>query len=193
MGLKGVAGGQYDYHKLKVSVFQRIFLSQLGFADVSVGGGRIWGTLPFPLLEIPNADQTYLVTPNSYNLMNDLEFISDKYVNLSIDQRFHGFFLNKIPLIKKLRMRELARFKLLYGGLSAGNRPENNPSLLHFPLDREGRTATFSLEKQPYMEVSVGLENILNIIRLEYVRRLSYLNHPDSRQQGLRFSVAFDF
>ncbi len=193
IGVKGLAGGQYDYHKLKLSAFQRFFLSQLGFADISLSGGHIWGTVPFPLLEIPTADQTYLVTPNSYNLMNDLEFISDKYITLRVDQRFQGFFLNKVPLLNKLGMRELVRFKLLYGGLRTENRPENNPSLLLFPLDREGRTATFSLEKQPYMEISLGLENILNIIRLEYIHRLSYLDHPDIRRQGLRFSVAFDF
>ncbi len=193
MGVKGLLGGEYNYHAVRLDILKRVFLSQLGFADVNLGTGYIFGTLPYPLLDIPNASQTYVLTPDSYNLMNNLEFVSDQYIKLSIEHRLHGFVLNKIPLIKKLKIRELIGYKMLYGNVRPENRPENNPGVFLLPMDSDGNATTFTLERRPYMEASVGLENILNVLRIEYVRRLSYLNHPDIDRGGFRFSVKVDF
>ncbi|MGK6352457.1 DUF5686 family protein [Parapedobacter sp. DT-150] len=193
MGIKGLFGGQYSYHAFRLNVFKRVFLSQLGLADVNIGTGYIFGTLPYPLLDIPNASQTYVMTPDSYSLMNNLEFVSDQYIKLSMEYRPHGFILNKIPLLKKLKIRELAGFKLLYGSIRDENHPENNPSVFRLPTDQDGNATTFTLTRRPYMEASVGVENILNVLRVEYVRRLSYLNHPDIDKGGIRFSAKIDF
>ncbi len=193
MGLKGLLGGAYSYHALRMNVFKRVFLSQLGLADVNLGAGYIFGTLPFPLLDIPNASQTYVLTPDAYAMMNNLEFVSDQYVKLNIDYRPHGFILNKIPLIKKLKIREVLGFRTLYGAIRPENHPQHNPNAFLFPTDADGQPTTFTLEKKPYMEASAGLENILQVLRVEYVRRLSYLNHPNVDKGGIRFSVKLDF
>ena len=193
MGIKDLLGGEYSYHALRLDVFKRIFLSQLGFADVNLGSGYIFGTLPYPLLDIPNASQSYVLTPDTYNLMNNLEFVSDQYLKLSIEYRPHGFILNKIPLVKALKIRELLGFRLLYGDVRPENRPENNPRVFLLPTDIDGNPTTFTLERKPYMEASAGVENILNVLRVEYVRRLSYLNHPEIDKGGIRFSVKVDF
>lgn len=193
MGLKDFWGGEYDYHAVRLDIFKRVFLSQLGFADINLGTGYIFGTVPFPLLDIPNAGKTYLLEPDSYALLNNLEFVSDQYIKLSIEHRLHGFILNKIPLLKKLKIREVVGFKLLYGDVRPENRPENNPRVFLLPMDKHGNPSTFTLERKPYMETSFGLENILNVLRVEYVRRLSYLNHPDIDKGGIRFSVKLDF
>ncbi|SEL81433.1 DUF5686 and carboxypeptidase-like regulatory domain-containing protein [Parapedobacter koreensis] len=193
MGLSGILGGEYNYHALRLNVFKRVFLSQLGLADVNVGTGYIFGTVPYPLLDIPNASQTYVLTPDAFSLMNNLEFVSDQYIKLNIEYRLHGFILNKIPLLKKLKIRELAGFKLLYGNVRPENQPQHNPDVFLLPTDEQGRATTFALTRKPYMEASVGLENILNVLRVEYVRRLSYLDHPDIDKGGIRFSVKVDF
>lgn len=193
MGVKGLLDGEYSYHALRLDVFKRVFLSQLGMADISLGSGYIFGTLPYPLLDIPNASQSYVLTPDAYQLMNNLEFVSDQYIKLSIEYRPHGFILNKIPFIKTLKIRELAGFRLLYGNVRPENRPENNPRVFLLPTDIAGSTTTFTLEQKPYMEASAGVENILNVFRVEYVRRLSYLNHPEIDKGGVRFSVKVDF
>ncbi|HEU4607382.1 MAG TPA: hypothetical protein VFS31_04680, partial [Chitinophagaceae bacterium] len=73
------------------------------------------------------------------------------------------------------------------------NRPENDPTLFKFPTDQYGRTTTYSLEKEPYMEVSVGVENIFNLFRVDLVKRLSYLDHPYVSDLGIRARVNFDF
>ncbi len=193
MGLKGPFGGEYDYHELQLGVSKRLFLSQLGLADVNVTSGYIFGTVPFPLLDIPYASRAYALSPDAYALMNDLEFVSDQYVKLHVEHRLHGFILNKIPLLKRLRIREVVGFKMLYSSVRPENRPENNPSAYVFPTDVDGNRTTFVMGRKPYMEASAGLENILNVLRVEYVRRLSYLNHPHIDKGGFRFSVKVDF
>lgn len=193
MGIKDLFGGEYSYHALRLDAFKRVFLSQLGFADINLGTGYIFGTVPFPLLDIPNASKTYILAPDSYTLLNDLEFVSDQYIKLRVEHRLQGFILNKIPLLKKLKIRELAGFKLLYGNVRPENRPENNSRVFMLPTDRQGNPTTFTLGRKPYMEASVGVENILNVLRVEYVRRLSYLDHPDIDRGGIRFSAKVDF
>jgi len=193
LGLKGFLGGEYTYHALRLDIFKRVFMSQLGLADVSFGTGYIFGAVPFPLLDIPNASKTYMLAPDSYALLNDLEFVSDQYLKLAVEYRPLGFFFNKIPLIKKLKIREVGGMKLLYGNVRPENRPENNPNVFRLPSDQQGNLTTFTLGRKPYMEASAGIENIFNVLRVEYVRRLSYLDHPDLDKGGIRFSLKIDF
>jgi hypothetical protein len=192
-GLKGVFAGEYNYQNLAGSIDKRFYLSQLGYSDVTVEGGYIFGKVPFPLLTIHRANQTYAYQLNSYNLMNFLEFVSDHYASLNIDHNFNGFFLNKIPLLKKLKLREIVSFKVLYGGLRDENNPAVDKSLLQFPVNSAGVATTYSLNKEPYMEGSVGLGNIFKLLRVDLVKRFSYLEHPVVSTWGVRARVKFDF
>lgn len=192
-GVKGIMGSQYDYQALRLNVFKRVYLSQFGFANVKVGGGYIWGQLPMPLLDIAAGNQTYAFQIQSYNLMNFMEFVSDQYAYVNIDYHMYGFLFNKVPLFKKLRFRETASFKMIYGTLRDENRPELNNNLMQFPTDKFGTQTTFSLEHKPYMETSVGVENILNVFRIECVWRLNYLDRPNVSPFGVRLGVQMDF
>ncbi len=192
-GVKGLFKGQYNYQVLNANIYKRFYLSQLGLADVSLAGTYLFGSVPYPLLNIPYANQTYAYRLYAYNLMNFLEFVSDKTVELNIDYHMYGFIFNKVPLFKKLKLREVAGFKLIYGGLRESNRPENNPNLFRFPTDQYGRPSTYSLDKEPYMEASVGVENIFNLLRVDLIRRLSYLDHPNVTEWGIRGRINFDF
>ncbi|RYF11635.1 MAG: carboxypeptidase-like regulatory domain-containing protein, partial [Flavobacteriales bacterium] len=82
-GIKGFLGGEYNYHNIMGSIDKRFYLSQLGFSDVTVEGAYIAGKVPFPLLAIHRANQTYAYQLNSYNLMNFLEFVSDRYAAIN--------------------------------------------------------------------------------------------------------------
>lgn len=193
VGLKGPFGGKYSFHALRLGISKRLFLSQLGLADINLHSGYIFGSVPFPLLDIPYASRTYALAQDAYAMMNDLEFVNDQYVKLHIEHRFLGFILNKVPLLKRLNMREVVGFKLLYGNVRPENRPENNPAVYWLPKDADGNQTTFTMRRRPYMEVNAGFENIFNVLRVEYVRRLSYLNHPAIDKGGVRFSVNIDF
>ncbi|WP_199118791.1 DUF5686 and carboxypeptidase-like regulatory domain-containing protein [Pedobacter sp. ASV28] len=193
-GIKGFLGGEYNYHNIMGSMDKRFYLSQLGYSDVRLEGGYITGKLPFPLLAIHRANQTYAYQLNSYNLMNFLEFVSDHYVSVNIDHNFNGFFLNKIPLIRSLKLREIISFKAIYGGLRDENNPEKTTTGLYkMPLYENGLQRTYSLSKTPYIEGSVGLGNIFKLIRLDLVKRFNYLNHPEVSEWGIRTRVKLDF
>jgi hypothetical protein len=193
-GIKGFFGGEYNYHNIMASVDKRFYLSQLGFSDVRVEGGYIAGKVPFPLLSVHRANQTYAYQLNSYNLMNFLEFVSDRYAAINIDHNFNGFFLNKIPLLNKLKLREIVSFKAIYGGLRDENNPEkNNDGIYKLPSYENGTQRTYSLNKEPYMEGSVGLGNIFKVLRVDLVKRFNYLNNPEVTEWGIRARVKLDF
>lgn len=194
MGVKGLLGGEYNYHNIMGSIDKRFYLSQLGFSDVRLEGGYISGKLPFPLLAVHRANQTYAYQLNSYNLMNFLEFVSDHYVSINIDHSFNGFFLNKIPLLNKLKLREIISFKAIYGGLRDENNPEKtNTGIYKMPTYENGMQRTYSLNKEPYMEGSVGLGNIFKFLRVDLVKRFNYLNNPEVSEWGIRTRVKLDF
>lgn len=192
-GIKGLLKGEYSYHNLVGNVYKRFYLSQLGYSDVTVEGGYLFGQVPFPLLAIHRANQTYAYQLNSYNLMNFLEFVSDHYASINIDHSFNGFFLNKIPLIKKLKLREVVTFKGLYGGIRNENDPFLHNSLFSFPNNEEGRRSTYTLEKTPYIEASAGLSNIFKVLRVDMVKRFNYLDNPDVSEWGVRVRFKLDF
>ncbi|MDE3249446.1 MAG: carboxypeptidase-like regulatory domain-containing protein [Bacteroidota bacterium] len=191
-GVKGLFGGEYNYQSINANIYKRFYLSQLGYTDVSLEGGYLAGKVPFPLMDIHRANQTYSYQLQSYNLMNFLEFVSDHYVALNVDHYFNGFIFNKIPLIKKAKLREVVTAKVLYGGIRDENNPAKTPDQVKFPVTN-GVTSTFSLSREPYIECSVGIANILKIFRVDVVKRFTYLDHPNVPQWGIRGRFKFDF
>jgi len=112
--------------------------------------------------------------------MNFLEFISDEYVSLKAQHFFNGFIFNKIPLLKKLKWREVVTVKALYGNLTADNDPKLNPSLFKFPTDEDGNPTSFGFDNAtPYVEFSAGVTNVFKILRIELLQRVTYLNNPN--------------
>jgi hypothetical protein len=191
-GLKGPFNGQYNYDNLNLSISKRVYMSQFGNSDMILEGGYIFGKVPYPLLTVHRANQTYAYQLASYNLMNFLEFVSDRYVSLNIDHHFNGFIFNRLPLIKKLDLREVVTAKVLYGGVRNENDPDKNPDLYKFP-SYNGVPTTFAMDKVPYIEGSVGISNIFKLLRVDVVKRFTYLDHPDIATWGIRGRVRFEF
>ncbi|MBN9295888.1 MAG: carboxypeptidase-like regulatory domain-containing protein [Filimonas sp.] len=192
-GIKGLMNGEYNYDNLMLRIEKRFYLSRLGYTDVTAEGGYVFGQLPYPLLTVHRANQTYAYQLNSYNLMNFLEFVSDHYAGVNVDHYFNGLLFNRVPLLKKLKLREVLAGKVLYGGVRSENNPANNSNLYKFPTDENGTTTTFSLNDGPYVEGSVGIANIFKVLRVDYVRRFTYLEHPDIAKWGIRVRFKFDF
>ncbi len=193
LGIKGLMDGAYHFNKTEASIQKRFWISTLGSLDVLGKYGKVWGALPYPLLIIHNANQTYSYRTEAYNMMNFLEFISDEFISVDLHYNMNGFLLNKIPIIKKLKWREVMTFKSLWGNLSDRNMPQNNPGLFVFPTDKDGNPAAFSLGSKPYMEASIGVTNILKLFRIDLVQRLSYRDNPNVSNLGIRGMVYFTF
>ncbi|WP_157836752.1 DUF5686 family protein [Sphingobacterium deserti] len=192
-GLDGFRGGDYAFDALRASVSKRFFLKQLGFADFTLAGGKIWGTLPYPLLEIPDVFREEDRHVIDFTLMRSTEFVADEYVRLSVEHKLEGFIFNKIPLIKRLNLREIWGVKMFYGKLADNNNPYVSDDVIRFDQNAEGQTLTHVMDKSPYWEGKVGIDNIFRILRVEYVKRLNYLDLPDVQRDAYRVSVHFNF
>lgn len=187
---KGFLGSKYAVNKTEINFGKRFWLSFLGSVDIMVGGGHVWSSVPFPELLIPNANISYTIQPQSFALMNPMEFVNSSYVSWDICYRARGALFNLIPGVKKLGLREVVGFRGLYGHLSRRSIPsETHPELLKFP-----ETAGYGMSDGPYMEISAGLDNILRFLRLDYVWRLSYRHTPyNIDRSGLRVALHFTF
>lgn len=181
LGLKGVLGSHYEFHKVVSSVTDWFNVGAIGYFKYRIEAGKFFGLVPYPLLELHRGNNTYYFDESAFNMMNLYEFVSDQYVSAYATHHFQGFFLNHFPLLRRLKWREVASIKGVIGSISDKNRAE-----LLFP----DRLYTLS---RPYVEVSVGIENILKVLRIDYVQRLTYLNHPDIAHWGFRASFNFAF
>lgn len=189
VGVK-VLGGEYDYHRTEFSAFKRFHLSIAGFMDAKLSAGKVWNPVPWPLLMMPAANQSFSYRRETFHMMNALEFVTDQYVQVNLTWHLKGLIFNRIPLVKKLKLRELMIFNGVYGNLTGKNDPGRSPGLFVLP---EG---TMALGKMPYMEIGAGVENIFQLFRVVYFYRLTYRDHDLDwlgKWGGIRFGVYADF
>ncbi|MCC6463584.1 MAG: carboxypeptidase-like regulatory domain-containing protein [Saprospiraceae bacterium] len=192
-GINGLYNGEYNFHELQASFYKFSNLPPIGYNYLYFEAGAVLGKVPYPLLTMHRANQTYVYQLYSYNLMNFMEFISDRYLALNIDHNFYGFFLNKIPLVRKLKLREMASVKVLYGAVTPGNQPSEGSGLYRFPTYPDGSPITYTLEAKPYVEASIGISNIFKVFRVDLVRRFTYLDHPGAPKYGIRGQMLLYF
>jgi len=178
-GVKGVVNGEYQFSRVAGQVFKRFYLAQIGFSDIELEGGKIFGSVPYPLLNLPQANQSFFLQETSYNMMNFMEFISDEFASVKLTHYFNGFIFNKVPLFKRLKWREVLSIKTLYGNLTDENNPDIQKDLYKFPVDVNGDPSTFAFKNGvPYVEASIGIMNFFSVFRIEFLQRLTYLDNP---------------
>lgn len=188
MAKKGFLGSSYDYQRTELGMQKRFWFSAFGYLDAIVKAGKVWNAVPYPLLILPNANLSYTIQPEAYTNMNALEFINDEYASWDLTYYMNGLLLNRIPFIKKLKWREVFCFRGLWGYLTEKNDPASHAEgLYEFP------DGTYRLGKAPYMEASVGIENIFKFMRLDYVWRLNYLDNPGIQKSGVRCTMRISF
>lgn len=190
-GFKGVLGGDYNFNLTELSMRKRFWFASWGKLDVTMRAGAQWNTVPFPLLNLPMANLSYITQNNeSFNLINNMEFLNDRYASLALSYDMNGKLFNRIPLIKKLKWREMFRIRGLWGTLTDKNNPykSHNPDLFLFPM-RNGTPTSYVMGKTPYIEASIGIYNIFKLLHIEYVRRLTYTDIPGIQKGGIRFMI----
>jgi hypothetical protein len=192
-GFSGLLGGQYNYNFTELHIFKRFWLSSWGKVDLTLKGGIQWNQVPYPLLIHPQANQSYIIQREAFNLINTMEFLNDRYATLMVSWDLNGRLFNRTPIIKKFHWREYVGLRMLWGTLTDKNNPyleQNQGSnlLMYFP---EGSYIMDS--KKPYAELILGVHNIFKFFHVEYVRRLTYNNLPTSPKWGMRYTIAFSF
>jgi len=195
---KGILGSDFDFQRTDVQFDKRFWFSAFGYVDVQLKGGKVWTQSPYAMLITPYANTGYSIQDHSFSLMNAMEFVSDEYVQWDMTYFMNGWFFNSIPLLKKLKWREVISFRGYYGNLSDKNNPAAkkedgsylNPDIYHFPTDK----AIYSkMDKGPYMEASVGIENIFKIVRIDYTRRINYLGNENVTSNGFQIGAHLSF
>ncbi|MDR1919704.1 MAG: DUF5686 and carboxypeptidase regulatory-like domain-containing protein [Tannerellaceae bacterium] len=181
-------GSAYDYQHTEGGVEKRIWLSSFGHIDAIWRAGYQWSRVPFPLLILPNANPSITIRPETFSMMRPLEFVADRYTSLFLTYYMKGWILNRIPLVQWLGLREVVSVSALYGGLSDKNNPLCQPEGL-FALP-EGSSP---IGRTPYIEASLGLDNIFRVLRIDYYRRLTYLDKPQTNKYGIRLGLRFSF
>ena len=194
-GFKGVLGGDYASNYTELSLTKRFWLNSWGRIDVYARAGAQWNKVPFPLLITPESNNSYVIQRNMFNLINNMEFMNDRFASVALQWDLSGKLFNRIPLLKRLKWREVIGFKTLYGTLTDKNNPYKQAGggeLFDFP-SRNGMPTSFVMGDAPYMELNVGIHNIFKFLRVDYVRRLNYLDLPNVKKNGVRFVLQFDF
>lgn len=192
-GIKGVLGGDYNYNFTEASIYKRLWLNSWGKIDILAKGGIQWNKVPYPLLIMPAANLSYIINDETFNLINNMEFLNDRYASLDVSWDMNGKLFNRIPLLKKLKWREWLEIKCLWGTLTDKNNPTlaanaGDHTLMEFP---EGSYIMNS--KRPYIELIAGIHNIFKIIHIQYVHRLNYNHLPTATKNGVRLMVRLTF
>ena len=184
-GIPNVFKSDYEYQRLQLNIQQWFNFSTIGYSKYKIEAGKIWGTLPYPLLRNHDGNQTFLFDEDASNLMNYYEFVSDLWISVYFTHHFNGLLFNHIPLIRKLKWREVVHLRCVYGTLQS-----KNEEYSLFPDQMR------SFGSQPYWEAGAGIENIFRIFRIDAVWRMSHLNdiqNPNVNKFGLFVSMNFTF
>jgi hypothetical protein len=185
----GLIDGRHRFNQTEFSVQKRFWLSAFGHIDAEAQAGIVWDAVPFPKLFVPKSNLSLFLSPNTFCLMRPMEFIMDKYVALYATYHLKGLIFNHIPIWNRMKLREVVSFSGVYGGLSPKNIPSAITPGLYVMPDLCG-----TMDKMPYMEITAGIENILQVLRIDYVRRLSYAKDLKGwKKNGIRLSLMISF
>lgn len=180
-GVSGIMGSEVDFWKIHLNYYHKFPLNPFGYARLILDAGKLFGQIPYPLLQLHEGNETYAFDRYAFNMMNYYEFASDQYASIYMEQHFQGFFLNHFPLIRRLKWREVVSGKFLIGSIS-----KENKQYLQFP---DG----LSEVTKPYLEFGIGIENIFKIVRIDALWRATHLDKPNIEPFGIRAGLQIVF
>lgn len=186
MGFKNFFGSNYNFTKLRISISDNQKLQHFGAVYYNIYFGKVFGTLPYSLLEVHPGNEFYYYNSHAFNMMYRYEYLSDTYLGASFEHSMGTLFFKYIPVVKKMKLRTFWNVKGVYGNLSIANQNLNL---------NKGYTFQ-TLVKSPYIEAGTGIENIFKVLRIDFVWRLlptKNLNESDFRRFGIFGSMKFAF
>ena len=197
IGRKNLFGANFDYERTDFTFEKRFWFSAFGYIDAQLKVGKVWSQSPYAMLCLPNVNLGYTIQEHAFTQLNAMEFVNDQYCQWDLVYYLNGWILNTMPLFKKLKWREVVSFRGFYGSLSDKNNPMavmadgslRNPSLYSFPTSG----TVYTEMDRPYMEATIGIENIFKLLRIEYIRRLNYYDHDNVTKNGVQVAVHISF
>jgi hypothetical protein len=189
IGISGLLGGDHTFHLTEATAYKRFWLGHgWGKLECRLKAAAQWNQVPGLLLIMPEANLSYIMSDNMFELVNNMEFLTDRYASAMINWDLSGKLFNRIPLLRRLKWREWLSVRCMWGDLTS----KNAASLLGLSPDGDFTFGTLD-PHHPYWEVSAGIHNIFKLLHVEYVRRLNYLNLPTAHKQGIRLMLRMRF
>ena len=180
-GLKGVLNSDFNYQKLQLYYRQPALIGGFGRLFTTFETGKIFGEVPLGLMGVIPGNQSWFVIENTYNLLDYYDFVADEYASLHFEHHFNGRLFSRVPLLRKLNLREIIGIKGVYGRVSDENVMLNASGL------------TYIAPEDIYWEYHAGVGNIFKVLRVDFAWRGSYLEMPDARKFAVRASFGFYF
>lgn len=182
VGVKDLFNSDFNYKKVQVFYDQPWWIGGLGLANISLEAGKTFGEVPLGLLNVVPGNQSFFAVYNTFPLLNFYEFVTDTYVSSHFEHNFNGKIFSRIPLLRKLNLREIIGIRGVWGEISEENRR----------LDASG-LPLLAPNKEPYWEYSAGVGNIFKFIRIDAHFRGNYFDDPDARRFGVTAAFGFHF
>lgn len=185
-GSKGIFDSDFDYTKVQFAYTQPWFIGGFGRMRTSLEVGKTYGEVPLSLLSVVPGNQTYFAFFNTFNQLDFYEFVTDTYASFHLEHNFNGRIFSRIPFLRKLNLRTVVGFRTAWGELSNENillNTTNNPAQIELKAPNS----------TPYYEYSIGIANILKILRIDFNFRGNYLDAPNARKFGITFGTGFYF
>ncbi len=187
IGFRGLLGGDHAFHLTEAHIYKRFWLNSWGKIDCRLKAAAQWNQVPAMLLVMPEANLSYIMSDYMFALVDNMEFLTDRYASAMACWDMHGKLFNRIPLLRRLKWREWFAVRCMWGDLTEKNRQ-------WLVEDDQSRHSMTTLDPQrPYWELSVGVHNIFKLVHIEYVRRLNYLDRPSVHRDGIRFMMRMTF
>ena len=180
-GVKGIFGSQYNYQKLEFQLEHNTQVGIFGRMKYGASVGYVFGITAYPFLKVHEGNQSLWLQTSTFNKLNFVEFVSDQYVSSFIENHWEGLFFDRIPLVNKLKMRLVTTGRIMYGGVSERH---NQVMLMPSFVKKFGNV--------PYAELSIGIENIFKVLRVDLVWRMTH-NTPGISPLGVRARFSFNF
>ncbi|MFZ4411856.1 MAG: DUF5686 family protein [Bacteroidales bacterium] len=184
LGLKNVLGGDFNFHKFSLNLGRKWKMGALGQLNYSITATKVFGKVPYTLGAIFQGNETLFESERSFNMMNYLEFAADQAIEGMVMHHFQGLIFNRIPLFKRLKLREVVGANFVFSSLEKQNyfRDANNPEgLMPKAFDNKPLTHFSVMDfNTPYIEAFWGIENLFKLIRITAYHRLTYLNEPNA-------------
>jgi hypothetical protein len=180
-GLKGVLNSDFNYDKLQLFYKHRILMGGLGKLNYVLELGKTFGEVPITLLDAVPGNQTLFTAPRTFDLLDYYEFVTDQYASIHLEHNFNGRIFSRLPLLRKLNLREIVGARAVVGSLT-----DENIALNVFDL--QGKAPN-----KPYYEYHVGIDNIFKLLRIDFVFRGNYRDMPGATKFGIKGGVGFYF
>lgn len=182
LGVKDVFKSDFDYTKVQFFYDQPLLIGGVGRSNISLEAGKTFGAVPLGLLSVVPGNQTYFALYNTFPTLDFYEFVTDSYSAIHIAHDFNGRIFSRIPLLRELDLRELVGFRAVYGDISEESRK----------IDASGLSLV-APDSDPFYEYSVGIGNILKVMRFDVHFRGNYFENPDARSMAFTIDFGFHF